>query len=120
MSWRRRPRAVGAQKYGYEWECGRGGGRAGLVALARVELAQPRQHVELLQQRLRHRGEVRLAADARQEGLDAKLERDRGELVVKGIWWEPGERESEKRQRLLAAGLDRLARMTGAERWAGP
>src|SRR5213076_972530 len=40
------------------------GGGAASVALARVELAQPRQDVELLQQRLRHGGEVGLAAHA--------------------------------------------------------
>jgi uncharacterized protein YcaQ len=49
--------------------------------------------------------------------LDAKLERDRGVLAVKGVWWEPGARETEKRKKLLAAALDRLARLTGAERW---
>ena len=50
--------------------------------------------------------------------LDAKLERDRGTLVVKGLWWEPGVRETATRGKLLASALDRLARLTGAERWA--
>jgi hypothetical protein len=50
--------------------------------------------------------------------LDAKLERDRGTLVVKGLWWESGVRETATRGKLLASALDRLARLTGAERWA--
>lgn len=52
--------------------------------------------------------------------LDAKLERAKGLLAVKGLWWEPGVRETDKRSKLLASALDRLARLTGAERWSGP
>jgi uncharacterized protein YcaQ len=50
--------------------------------------------------------------------LDPKLHRDRGELEVQGLWWEPGVRKSKGREASLEAALDRLARLTGAERWS--
>jgi uncharacterized protein YcaQ len=52
--------------------------------------------------------------------LDPKLHRDRGLLEVKGLWWEPGVRESKGRRAGLEAALDRLARQVGAERWELP
>jgi uncharacterized protein YcaQ len=45
---------------------------------------------------------------------DLKLHRDRGELRVNGLWWEPGVRASNGRGAALAAELDRLARFVGA------
>ncbi|HEX9940671.1 MAG TPA: crosslink repair DNA glycosylase YcaQ family protein [Thermoanaerobaculia bacterium] len=50
--------------------------------------------------------------------LDPKLHRDRGLLEVRGLWWEPGVKESKGRRAALAAALDRLARQVGAEEWA--
>ncbi|MFL6194835.1 MAG: winged helix-turn-helix domain-containing protein [Thermoanaerobaculia bacterium] len=49
--------------------------------------------------------------------LDPKLHRDRGLLEVKGLWWEPGVRESKGRRAGLEAALERLAKRVGAERW---
>jgi uncharacterized protein YcaQ len=39
---------------------------------------------------------------------------------VKGLWWEPKVRESKGRRAALEAALDRLAKLTGAERWDLP
>ena len=47
--------------------------------------------------------------------LDPKLHRDRGELQVRGLWWEPGVRRTRSRMSALRSALRRLARFTGAE-----
>jgi len=49
--------------------------------------------------------------------LDPKLHRDRGELQVKGLWWEPGVRPTRTRMSALRSALDRLARLVGADRF---
>jgi len=48
---------------------------------------------------------------------DAKLHRDRGELEVRGLWWERGERAD---PRGFAAAAEELARFVGADRVSGP
>ena len=50
--------------------------------------------------------------------LDPKLHRDRGLLEVRGLWWEPGVKETKGRRAALEAALDRLVRLVGAEEWA--
>ena len=50
--------------------------------------------------------------------LDPKLHREKGLLEVKGLWWEPKVKETKGRRAALEAALDRLAKQTGAERWA--
>ncbi|HEY3571107.1 MAG TPA: crosslink repair DNA glycosylase YcaQ family protein [Thermoanaerobaculia bacterium] len=52
--------------------------------------------------------------------LDPKLHREKGLLEVKGLWWEPKVKETKGRRAALAAALDRLCRLTGAERWDLP
>jgi uncharacterized protein len=52
--------------------------------------------------------------------LDPKLYRAEGLLEIRKIWWEPGVRESKGRWAGLEAAVERLARLTGAERWAMP
>ncbi len=47
---------------------------------------------------------------------DLKLHRDRGELQVLGLWWEPGVRAGRLRRERLHAELARMARFVGAER----
>ncbi len=47
--------------------------------------------------------------------LDPKLHRDRGELEVKALWWEPGTRPTRARLRGLEEALTRLAAFVGAE-----
>jgi len=49
--------------------------------------------------------------------LDPKLHREEELLEIKGLWWEPGVRESKGRQAALEAAVERLARLTGAARW---
>ncbi|HYO14534.1 MAG TPA: crosslink repair DNA glycosylase YcaQ family protein, partial [Thermoanaerobaculia bacterium] len=49
--------------------------------------------------------------------LDPKVHRGEGLLEVRGLWWEPGVRETKGRRAALEAALDRLARQVGAERW---
>jgi uncharacterized protein YcaQ len=48
--------------------------------------------------------------------LDPKLDRDRGALEVRGLWWEPGVRPTRARQRRLDAALARLTSWLGASR----
>jgi uncharacterized protein YcaQ len=49
--------------------------------------------------------------------LDPKLHREQGLLEIKGLWWEPGVRESKGRQAALESAVERLARLTGASEW---
>lgn len=49
--------------------------------------------------------------------LDPKVHRGEGRLEVRGLWWEPGVRETKGRKAALEAAFDRLARQVGAERW---
>lgn len=49
--------------------------------------------------------------------LDPKLHREKGLLEIKGLWWEPGVRDSKGRRAALEAALDRLARFVGAAEW---
>ena len=50
--------------------------------------------------------------------VDPKLHRDRGELVVRGPWWEQGVRPTAKRRKALAAALDVYAEQLGAASWS--
>jgi hypothetical protein len=52
--------------------------------------------------------------------LDPKLDRSEKLLEVRALWWEPGARASQGRQRRLEAAVERLARLAGAERWTLP
>ncbi len=52
--------------------------------------------------------------------LDPKLHRDRGELQVRGLWWEPGVRPTRTRMSALRSALGRLARLVGADRVSLP
>lgn len=52
--------------------------------------------------------------------LDPKVHRGEGLLEVRGLWWEPGVRETKGRRAALEAALDRLARQVGAKRWVLP
>lgn len=52
--------------------------------------------------------------------LDPKLHRGEGLLEVKGLWWEPGVKETKGRRAALEAALDRLAGFVGAERFTVP
>ena len=52
--------------------------------------------------------------------LDPKLHRDRCELAVSGLWWEPGVRPTDSRLARLEAALRRLARQIGADRVSLP
>jgi uncharacterized protein YcaQ len=56
-----------------------------------------------------------LEGDALVGRLDAKLHRDRGALVVKGLWWQPGVRSGKGRLRRLDRALEGLAGRIGAE-----
>ncbi|WP_243319896.1 crosslink repair DNA glycosylase YcaQ family protein [Geothrix sp. SG200] len=47
--------------------------------------------------------------------LDPKLHRDRGQLEVRGLWWEPGIKATKARKRGLDEALERLATFVGAE-----
>ncbi|HYU31561.1 MAG TPA: crosslink repair DNA glycosylase YcaQ family protein [Thermoanaerobaculia bacterium] len=49
--------------------------------------------------------------------LDPKLRREEGVLEIRQVWWEPGVRPSKGRLAALEAAVERLARLTGAERW---
>ena len=48
--------------------------------------------------------------------LDPKLHRDRGELEVKGLWWEPAVKVTKKRRSRLDEALERFAASLGADR----
>jgi uncharacterized protein YcaQ len=48
--------------------------------------------------------------------IDPKLHRDRGELVVAGVFWEPGIRPTPARKAALEQSLSRLASFVGADR----
>ena len=53
---------------------------------------------------------------SRLDGYEPRmLHRDRGELQVRGLWWEPGVRPTRTRMSALRSALGRLARFTGAE-----
>jgi len=52
--------------------------------------------------------------------LDTKLHRDRRELQVRGLWWEPGVRPTRTRMSALRSALGRLARLVGADRVSLP
>ncbi|HJV89251.1 MAG TPA: crosslink repair DNA glycosylase YcaQ family protein, partial [Holophagaceae bacterium] len=47
--------------------------------------------------------------------LDPKLHRDRGELEIKGLWWEAGVKATKARKKLLREALEALAGWMGAE-----
>jgi uncharacterized protein YcaQ len=49
--------------------------------------------------------------------VDPKLHRDRGCLVVRGPWWEPGVKATRARMRALDEAIDRLALQVGASSW---
>lgn len=46
--------------------------------------------------------------------LDPKLHRDRGQLEIKGLWWEPGVRPTSSRRSRLQAALESMAAFVGA------
>lgn len=46
--------------------------------------------------------------------LDPKLHRDRGELEVRGLWWEAGVKVTRARRRALEAAVEDLASFVGA------
>ena len=48
--------------------------------------------------------------------LDAKTHRDRGELVVNKLWWEPQVKVNRRRRARLDDALERLAHFVGVER----
>lgn len=52
--------------------------------------------------------------------LDPKLHRGEGLLEIKGLWWEPGVKETKGRRAGLEAALDRLAGFVGAESFTVP
>jgi hypothetical protein len=52
--------------------------------------------------------------------LDPKLHRDREELQVRGLWWEPGVRPTRTRMTALRSALRRLADFVGAVLISGP
>lgn len=47
--------------------------------------------------------------------VDPKLHRDRGELVINGVWWEPGIRPTRPRRARTTEALERYAHQIGAE-----
>ncbi len=52
--------------------------------------------------------------------LDPKLHREEGTLEIRGLWWEPGVKETKGRMLALEGALSRLAKLSGAERWTLP
>jgi uncharacterized protein YcaQ len=58
-----------------------------------------------------------LAGDRLVGRIDPKFHRDRGELAVRAVWWEPHQRG---RPAALEAAVARLARFVGAERFTLP
>jgi uncharacterized protein YcaQ len=48
--------------------------------------------------------------------VNPKFHRDRGELVIDGVWWEKGIKPTRARKAALDDALQRLARFVGAER----
>jgi len=52
--------------------------------------------------------------------LDSKLHRDRGELEIKGLWWEPGVRPTRARLRALDDAVGQFATQLGAETYSLP
>ena len=48
--------------------------------------------------------------------LDAKLHRERGELEIKALWWEPGVKVTRARRAGLEECLEKFARAIGGER----
>lgn len=59
-----------------------------------------------------------LEADQLIGRVDPRFDRERGELIVNRVWWEPRIRPTRARQRALTDALDRLATFIGAERWS--
>lgn len=57
-----------------------------------------------------------LDRDALVGRIDAKTHRDRGELVVNKLWWEPRIKPTRERTARLNEALERLAQFVGAER----
>jgi uncharacterized protein len=49
--------------------------------------------------------------------LDPKLDRNRGELRVLGLWWEPGVRLDRARRAAFEEAMDRFAQFVGAKKW---
>lgn len=47
--------------------------------------------------------------------LDPKMHRDRGTLEIKGVWWEPGVRNTRKHRARLDDALDRYAHLLAAD-----
>ena len=48
--------------------------------------------------------------------IEPKLQRERGELEVLGVWWEPGVKPTKARKQALDAALERLAAVVAATR----
>lgn len=48
--------------------------------------------------------------------VDAKTHRDKGELVINGLWWEPNVKPTRVRKARLNEALERLAQFVGVER----
>lgn len=48
--------------------------------------------------------------------INPKFHRDRGELIIDGLWWEKGVKPTKRRKTALTTALDRLARFIGADR----
>jgi len=49
--------------------------------------------------------------------VDPKFHRDRGELEIRGLWWEDGIRPTRARRRAFEAAVDGFAGQLGAEHW---
>lgn len=49
--------------------------------------------------------------------IDPRFDREAGDLLVRGPWWEPGVRPDRKRRARLDASLERLSAQVGADRW---
>jgi uncharacterized protein YcaQ len=49
--------------------------------------------------------------------VDPKFHRDRGELEIKQVWWEPGVKATAPRRRALEEAVNLLACQIGAETW---
>jgi hypothetical protein len=47
--------------------------------------------------------------------LDPKLHRERGVLEIKGLWWEPGVKETKAQKKALREAMEAMAAWLGAE-----